>query len=138
MRTARPDLTLLSRLILVIFLIAHAPIAGAMTAAQAGGASGDVGPAGLVICTDDGFKQVAAPEGSGPLERGDVSDHDCLCPCATLCAAPALPAPASAAALLGDVGEARQIIWPVRVGLAGAWPPHAGPAHPRAPPASIL
>lgn len=76
LRTTR-KLRTADRLVLACFLVTHAVFANAMSFAAANTAHGtyDEGTA-LIICTDDGFKQIVLYEGA---EKLPIS-HECLCP----------------------------------------------------------
>ncbi len=67
----------LASLVLSLFLVLQAPFAGLLTVSAAAQGSDGL----LVICTGDGFKQVAHPAGTAQPEN----IHDCLCPPGNLC-----------------------------------------------------
>lgn len=123
----------LGRLILVIFMVAHAPVAGVMSVAQAH--SADAGAGTLVICVDGSFKEIEAPVTPHP---SGTAAHDCLCPCATLCAAGALAADTGDGVAVVLEREISSVERPHRVGLAPVQLPQTGQGSPRSPPVFFI
>ena len=81
MQSASDIRRFLGKLILVLFMVIHAPVSGVMTVAQAGPHSDPAGTGMMVICLDGSFSEIEAPGGPQPSSTGA---NECLCPCATL------------------------------------------------------
>ena len=123
----------LGRLILVIFMVMHAPVSGVMTAAQASGPGG--AGAGLVICADGSFTEIEVPAGQHPA---GTAAHDCLCPCATMCAKSGLAANAGGMALVFLEREIGRANMRLDAGPVQTQPPQTGRGSPRSPPSSFI
>ena len=129
-----PDIRrFLGKLILVTFMVMHAPVSGVMTVAQAAGPGG-LGTT-LVICVDGSFKIVEAP--ATPHPAGTAA-HDCLCPCATMGAKSVLAAAAGGAAVVFLDREIGLADLPRHSGRVQTQPPQSGRGSPRSPPFPLI
>lgn len=135
MQTVSDIRRILGRLILVLFIVVHAPVSGVMTAAPVL-AHGSPTSAGLmVICLDGQYKQIDVPGGPTPTSTGG---QECLCPCATLAAKGVLEArPSPDVLVLQDIA-ARQVHWTAETGPIPTPPPQTGRGSPRSPPFSSI
>lgn len=135
MRSASDIRRWVGRLILVIFMVVHAPVSGVMTAAQAAAHGDPAGAGTMVICVGGSFEEVRVPGGADP---GSTASHECLCPCATLGAESVLVFTPSAwleAFQATDLGQAE---WAAHPGPSLAPPPQSGRGSPRSPPFSFI
>ncbi|MCP5084024.1 MAG: hypothetical protein GY948_20235 [Alphaproteobacteria bacterium] len=135
MRTASDMRRFLGKLILVLFMVIHAPVSGVMTAVQAGTHGDPAGAGMMVICLDGNFAQIEAPDGPRPNSTGG---HECLCPCATLGAKSVLDARPSPSVLILREREPGRVNWIAEAGPFLAPPPQSGRGSPRSPPFSII
>ncbi len=70
------------RILLAIFMIAQAPLSGAMAAHMFVAQSDPSGLGAFVICSSDGSRTVAW---QGSQSHGEKSQTGCFCPCAAAC-----------------------------------------------------
>ncbi len=125
----------LGKMILVLFMVIHAPVAGVMTVAQAGTHSNMAGTGMMVICLDGSFAEIEVPGGPQPNSSGA---HECLCPCATLGAESTLDYRPSPYVVILQETEIGQVNWTADAGPFLTPPPQTGRGSPRSPPFSNI
>ncbi|NNF79644.1 MAG: hypothetical protein HKN05_16595 [Rhizobiales bacterium] len=125
----------LGKLILVLFMVIHAPVSGVMTVAKAGPHSDAAGTGMMVICLDGSIAEIEAPGGPQPISNGV---HECLCPCATLGAESTLDYRPSPYVVIVQEAEIGQVDWIADAGSFLTAPPQTGRGSPRSPPFSNI
>ncbi len=126
---------LAAKLILVMFMVIHAPIIGVMTAANAVPNSDPLGAGVMVICLDGNFAEIETPGGPHP---GGMGAHECLCPCGTLGAKSALDIRPLPYVLIFQDRDLGRVDWVADAGPVLTPPPQTGRGSPRAPPFSQI